>query len=256
MKKSFSLAELLISLLVISIIIAVSMPTVTRKNSKVEHVWRYTKGVQQNIFAAVSDYQKALLGTIGDEYINKNAGKLSILKPLDSSYPDISFFTKDSTTGAIKHEGILSFDNNNIVIGNEEYLTGNMSKEKGKTLKLDGNFYAQDVFVMVGNLFGGSDKRLKENISNSTIGLNEINKIQVKNYNYKNDKTPRVGVIAQDLQKIFPNSVKKNEDGFLAVSKDEMFFAMINSIQELDKRIIELEKENKELKSKLNEMVK
>ncbi len=106
-----------------------------------------------------------------------------------------------------------------------------------------------------------SDERLKDISGDNVAGLKEINQIAVKNYTYKADKTktPHVGVIAQQLQKIFPNSVLKGEDGFLRIKTDEIFYAMVNSIKELyvqvqtltakitglDKRISELEKQNK-----------
>ena len=109
-----------------------------------------------------------------------------------------------------------------------------------------------------------SDIRLKNVSGDSTAGLKEINALEVKNYTYKNDKekTPHVGVIAQQLQKIFPNSVFEGEDGYLRIKTEEIFYAMVNSIKELfaqiqdltakvvglDKRLTELEQENEMLK--------
>lgn len=87
-----------------------------------------------------------------------------------------------------------------------------------------------------GKLTSVSDRRLKNVGSRFTKGLDYINKIKVYNYTYKNDKnkTLRVGVMAQDLQKIFPESVHKDSKGFLSIDQDAMFYAMINSIKELD----------------------
>ena len=73
--------------------------------------------------------------------------------------------------------------------------------------------------------------------------------LKVFNYTFKKDekKTPHVGVIAQDLQKVFPDAVTKAKDGFLRIRFEDMFYAMINAIKELDSRITALEKENQEL---------
>ncbi len=106
-----------------------------------------------------------------------------------------------------------------------------------------------------------SDERKKNILSDSKAGLKEINALEVKNYTYKDDKnnTPHVGVIAQQLQKVFPNSVFEGNDGFLRIKTEEIFYAMVNSIKELcsklqdltakisglDKRITELENQNK-----------
>ena len=108
-----------------------------------------------------------------------------------------------------------------------------------------------------------SDLRLKNILGDNTAGLKEITALEIKNYTFKNDrrKTPRVGVIAQQLQKIFPNAVSEDKNGYLKIRTEDIFFAMVNSIKELfykiqnlttkitglDKRITELKKQNKKL---------
>ena len=104
-----------------------------------------------------------------------------------------------------------------------------------------------------------SDRRLKYVGKENTSGLDKIKQLKIFNYTYKKDttKTPHVGVIAQDLQKVFPNAVKKGKDGFLTIRMEDMFYAVINAIKELDakyqaqeKRINELEKRIEKLEAK------
>ncbi len=103
-----------------------------------------------------------------------------------------------------------------------------------------------------------SDRRLKTVGKAFIGGLNEIKKLEVFNYTFKSDKskTPRVGVMAQDLQKIFPNAVVKGDDGFLRIRMEDMFYALINAVKENDRRITVLEKENMELKKRLADLEK
>ena len=112
-----------------------------------------------------------------------------------------------------------------------------------------------------------SDRRLKNIESKNTAGLDEINKLKVYNYTFKNDKDkkPYVGVMAQDLAKVFPTAVFKDANGYLKIRWDEMFFASINAIKQLDKKIVslidrttkvevqiaQLEKENTSLKTQV-----
>ena len=95
-----------------------------------------------------------------------------------------------------------------------------------------------------------SDRRLKYIGKEFNSGLDKIRQLKVFNYTFKNDeaKEPRVGVIAQDLQKVFPDAVKKGADGFLTIRMEDMFYAVINAIKELDARVTALEKENQVLK--------
>ena len=99
-----------------------------------------------------------------------------------------------------------------------------------------------------------SDERLKDVSSVSTAGLEEINALKIKNYTYKADKnkTPHVGVIAQELQKVFPNSVVEGSDGYLRIKQEEMFYAMINSIKELDEQDKELQNEIPKTNKQIN----
>ena len=101
-----------------------------------------------------------------------------------------------------------------------------------------------------------SDRRLKYVGKESASGLDKIRQLKVFNYTFKKDttKTPHVGVIAQDLQKVFPNAVKKGADGFLTIRMEDMFYAVINAIKELDSSVTTLEKENKELKVRLDKL--
>ena len=115
-----------------------------------------------------------------------------------------------------------------------------------------------------------SDRNLKNIGERFDGGLNEVRKLKVYNFTFKDDKNkvPQVGVIAQELQKIFPNAVMEDQNGYLRIRWDEMFYATINAIKELDKKIValvkrttnvetqisQLEKENVELKAQVESL--
>lgn len=103
-----------------------------------------------------------------------------------------------------------------------------------------------------------SDRRLKNIESKYKAGLEEINQIKVYNYTFKadKDKQKQTGVIAQQLQKIFPNSVFKGKDGYLKIRWDEMFYASINAIKELNHKISALMKQALNLESKIQKLEK
>ncbi|MDD3236699.1 MAG: tail fiber domain-containing protein [Candidatus Gastranaerophilales bacterium] len=108
-----------------------------------------------------------------------------------------------------------------------------------------------------------SDKRLKNIGQDNNIGIEEISKLQVKNYTYKSDKTKRIhkGVIAQDLQKIMPNAIFVGENSgkiknILYIDTNEILFTAINAIKQNYSEIQKLKKENLELKNQLQDMNK
>lgn len=115
-----------------------------------------------------------------------------------------------------------------------------------------------------------SDKRLKNVGDKFTAGLEEIKRLNIYNYTFKNDpnKLPQVGVIAQELKLVFPNAVTKDEDGYYRIRWDEMLYAAINSIKTLNSkveklaakiatdrnRVAVLKKDNAELNAKLDKL--
>ena len=101
-----------------------------------------------------------------------------------------------------------------------------------------------------------SDLRLKYVGKESQSGLDKIKQLKVFNYTFKKDetKTPHVGVIAQDLQKVFPDAVKKGTDGFLSIRFEDMFFAMINAIKELDLKYQAQETRINELEARIERL--
>ena len=112
--------------------------------------------------------------------------------------------------------------------------------------------YAQRVYGPRSTFNVVSDRRLKENIKSSKYGLNEIRKINVYEYTWKADETnqPHIGVIAQEMQKVFPQGVHKGEDGYLSIDSSWLIYPMVNAIKELDKSVISLQHN---LKIKLKE---
>lgn len=112
-----------------------------------------------------------------------------------------------------------------------------------------------------------SDIRLKNVGTPFEKGLKFLSKLHIYNFTFKNDNSDKshVGVIAQDLKRIFPTAVSKDSKGYYKIRRDEMFYSAINSVKELYiklaelasrvqkdvSRLLALKNENKMLKQKL-----
>jgi hypothetical protein len=93
-----------------------------------------------------------------------------------------------------------------------------------------------------------SDQRLKKNIVDNNVGLNEIKSIQIRNFEYRlpeevdSELLPddaiiksgvQLGVIAQELQAVLPECVKQESTGVLSVNSDNLTYYTINAIKQL-----------------------
>lgn len=87
-----------------------------------------------------------------------------------------------------------------------------------------------------------SDARLKDIGAPFTEGLNKLKQLKIYNFSFKNDpnRYSFVGVIAQDLKHIFPNAVYEDESGYYKIRWDEMFYAAINAVKEINSKVEEL----------------
>jgi len=52
----------------------------------------------------------------------------------------------------------------------------------------------------------------KENIEDATDKLDEINQVRIRNFNFIGDSQKQIGVIAQELETIFPSMVETIPD--------------------------------------------
>jgi hypothetical protein len=101
-----------------------------------------------------------------------------------------------------------------------------------------------------------SDRRLKKNIADNNDGLEKINSIRVRNFEYRlpeevdaelkpHDAIPKtgvqLGVIAQELQAVLPECVKQESSGVLSVDTDNLTWYLINAVKELSARVKQLE---------------
>jgi hypothetical protein len=85
------------------------------------------------------------------------------------------------------------------------------------------------------NSYGSlSDVSLKENIVDATPKLNGLMQVKVRNYNLKDDinKTKQIGVIAQELETVFPSMIETDGDGIKAVKYSVFVPMLIKAMQE------------------------
>ena len=97
-----------------------------------------------------------------------------------------------------------------------------------------------------------SDQRIKKNIVDNNVGLQIINQIQVRNFEYRLPEEVderltstdavvkegiQFGVIAQELQQVLPDCVKAESTGVLTINTSDLTWYLINAVKELSARL-------------------
>ncbi|SHJ97472.1 tail fiber domain-containing protein [Epilithonimonas mollis] len=110
-----------------------------------------------------------------------------------------------------------------------------------------------------------SDRRLKDNIKDSNLGLNFINQLRPVSYVRKNDesKKPEYGFIAQELQETLKNNgvtssgiVSEADDSTLSVRYNDLFAPLVKAVQEQQKLIEDQQAMILKLQQKVDELAK
>jgi hypothetical protein len=101
--------------------------------------------------------------------------------------------------------------------------------------------------VRVTTLIETSTKILKENIQPYSTDINKFKKLKPVSFNWKDTKKEDIGLIAEDLNKVFPEFVSKDDGKPVGIHYGKLAAIFINVIKEQQERIEALEKQVKKL---------
>jgi len=95
-----------------------------------------------------------------------------------------------------------------------------------------------------------SSIRYKENVRNSSYGLEAVLQLQPRQYNYIADSAEDVGFIAEELVNVIPELAPLDKDGIpISVSYDRLTSVLCKAIQELNAKVEALEARVAELEA-------
>ena len=176
----------------------------------------------------------------------------------------IKFFTANNQKAVLTSDGDLGIGTPSP--SEKLHVVGNLRVQGSTDCTLGGGSGATNCT---------SDERLKDNIHEIDNALEKITSLRGVEFIWNelslNPGQESIGVIAQDIQKVFPTAVIENADGYLSVDyavlvapligatkelaqNQQMYQLMKNGIdQKQDRKIASLENENKELKVELEE---
>jgi hypothetical protein len=105
-----------------------------------------------------------------------------------------------------------------------------------------------------------SDVRLKRDIQDITGALDAVLGLKGVTFSYDVDKHPslglnsgpRIGFIAQDLEKVYPELVTTRNDGFKMVNYAQLVPVLVEAIKEQQKTIASLEAKVHDFEAKLS----
>ena len=123
----------------------------------------------------------------------------------------------------------------------------NQWTETPTTLSTEKNVLSQgDMFCR--RLYQSSDILLKNNVKNlsneENKHLDNLKKLIPKSYNFENDNKASFGLIAQEVEGLFPNLVTTNNNGIKTIDYSQLIPLLLLQTNTLERKIEELKNNN------------
>jgi hypothetical protein len=140
---------------------------------------------------------------------------------------------------------VFNSANTAFVIGN-----GSWPWDRSDAFKVmsNGDTTVSNDLTVGGDIVVSSDARLKANIVSLGSTLAKLLLIDGKSYTMKKDGKQKIGVLAQDIQKVFPELVSTDDKDMLAVNYQGLVPVLINALKEQEGKICKQQSEIDELK--------
>ena len=134
---------------------------------------------------------------------------------------------------------VFSTSNTAFVIGNG---TASNSKSDAFKVMFNGDATVSNDLTVSGDITISSDARLKSNIVSLGATLSKLLLIDGKSYIMNKNGKEKIGILAQDVQEVFPELVSEDDNKMLSVNYQGLVPVLINAIKEQEDKISRLEK--------------
>ena len=161
--------------------------------------------------------------------------------------------TDASSTSAI-NQTMIGYDatgqaDNSVTLGNSDVTAIYMAEDSGATIYAGNATFGGDVTI-------SSDIRLKSNIVSLGSTLSKLLLIDGKSYTMNSDGKDKIGVLAQEVQEVFPELVGEDTEGMLTVNYQGLVPVLINALKEQESKINDQQNQIDELKNLVNRLLK
>lgn len=220
-----------------------------------DHVLRFfttnTGGIESTPFGHITVGNNVRNIALSDTSKRKVSGDNTAVRfQSETKMINIASGTNAYKSSYIKELTVKTYGNTDPYV-NQIYISSNnttLNIVDGSKFRIyDGNkIQCGSVYSYGDGFYDYSDERLKDFSGDIDIDFDELKNIPKKYFKWKsNDTNIHIGTSAQEIQKIYPEIVKSDDDGILTVAYDKLSIVALAAIDKLYE-------ENRQLKQRLD----
>jgi|TARA_B110000483_G_C18069456_1_gene493506 hypothetical protein len=172
--------------------------------------------------------------------VNSGSIEFSLIKGLQDAGVNKRLAVFSGSSAISSSQGIVLDVNDNLGIGVNE----------ASDLPLAYKLVVSGSIKATGTVVQGSDERLKKDIAPIDNALSRINHIDGVFFKYKDSGDKSVGFVAQQIQKVLPEVVSEDNNGYLGVNYSGVTAVLVEAIREQSSIISDLESRLSKLENK------
>ncbi|MGF6234120.1 hypothetical protein ABIE02_000225 [Leclercia sp. 1548] len=182
-------------------------------------------------------------------------------RPESNNYIELNNVTNDSSEGSFVSQLSGGWYTAGWSIGGVRGGSTNLDRVQINVNGGSSNVWSSYLFGANGNAGGGtwnnpSDERLKYNIKTIENPIEKMRLFHGKTFTYKKGDIDSAGYIAQEVQKVLPEVVGEDNDGFLSLNvagvgalHHEAILVLMDTVDNLTAQVAQLQGEIKALKA-------
>lgn len=201
---------------------------------------------RKNAMVVYKNGNTDLNGKVNVNYLSDiNNAQLNLIENNGAEFTHLAFFNKNGVNNLTDKWLMRAYPLGTNASRRINFYT-NGGANSGDILTIFGNGNA----TLAGILTQLSDARLKKNIRSLQNVLPQLNAINAYHYQWLEegrDSTWQIGVLAQEVQQVFPELVMKDDKGNLSVNYSGLIPVLLASVKEQQAQIEQLKKQNEEI---------
>jgi hypothetical protein len=200
--------------------------------------------IHNNYFNSIDDTSSTgltyIMGKFGDNYL-RSASAAKVATFISGQTMNIAGTATNATNSAVTDDTTTNATHYpNFVAG----TSGNQA-EKVSSTKF--TFNPSTGLLTSTDYNSSSDKRLKKNIKTVDNALDKVMALRGVSFDWKEGGAKAIGLIAQEAEKVIPEIVSKDDNGYLGIKYNNLIGVLVEAIKDQQEQINILKKQIEKL---------